>query len=93
MLSCPFLLSILDESVYVAVDDSTGKVALVSHPDPALSARSGWTEWLIPYSGPGGVNLSNVSMLYIGIGDRGNPIAGGTGTVFIDDVGYGHPAP
>jgi hypothetical protein len=31
-------------------------------------------------------------MLYIGIGDRDNPTAGGTGRIFIDDVGFGRPA-
>jgi hypothetical protein len=40
-----------------------------------------------------GVNLSRVAILYIGVGDRDNPSAGGTGLIFIDDVGYGHPAP
>jgi hypothetical protein len=27
--------------------------------------------------------------MYIGVGDRDNPTAGGTGLIFIDDVGYG----
>jgi hypothetical protein len=39
-----------------------------------------------------GVNLSRVAILYIGVGDRDNPTADGTGTVFIDDIGFGHPA-
>jgi len=68
-------------------------VAVVTHPDAAITARSGWTEWVIPYTDLAGANLSNVRTLYVGVGDRDNPVAGGTGTVFIDDVGYGHPAP
>jgi hypothetical protein len=75
--------------VYVALEDSTGKVVVVTHADPVLSARSGWTEWLIPYSELTGINLNNVRTMFIGIGDRNNPTAGGTGTIFVDDVGYG----
>ncbi|UCD53009.1 MAG: hypothetical protein JSW27_10285, partial [Phycisphaerales bacterium] len=32
------------ESVYVALEDANGSVAVVTHPDGLLSARSGWTE-------------------------------------------------
>jgi len=80
------------ESVYVALEDSAGKVAVATHPDVALSARSGWTEWVIPYTELGGINLSNVQTLFIGVGDRSNPTSGGTGTIFVDDVGFGSPA-
>jgi len=81
------------QSVYVALEDSSGGVVVVTHPDPVLSARSGWTEWVIPYSELSGVNLGNVKTMYIGVGGRNNPSAGGAGTVFIDDIGYGRPAP
>jgi hypothetical protein len=80
------------EPVYVALEDSSGKVAVVTHPDPVLSARSGWTEWVIPYTELSGINLNNVSTIYIGVGNRNNPASGGEGTIFIDDVGYGRPA-
>jgi len=78
-------------SVYVALEDSSGSVAVVTHPDPSLTAHSGWTEWLIPYSDLGGINLSSVSTMYIGVGDRDNPTSGGTGLIFIDDIGFGKP--
>ncbi len=81
------------QPVYVAVEDSSGKVAVATHPDPVLSARSGWTEWLIPYSDLTGINLNSVKTVYVGVGDRDNPTAGGSGTVFVDDLGYGRPAP
>jgi hypothetical protein len=35
------------------------------------------------------VNLSRVAIMYVGVGDRDNPTAGGTGTIFVDDIGYG----
>jgi hypothetical protein len=28
--------------------------------------------------------------MVIGVGDPDNPTAGGTGLIFIDDIGYGH---
>jgi len=77
------------EAVYVALEDTSGGVAVVTHPDDGLTAWSTWTEWTIPYSDLAGVNLSRVATIYIGVGDRDNPTAGGTGTIFVDDIGFG----
>jgi hypothetical protein len=30
--------------------------------------------------------------MYIGVGSRDNPTAGGTDLIFIDDIGFGKPA-
>jgi len=79
----------IPEAVYVALEDTSGGVAVVTHPDPGLSGESRWTEWTIPYSDLAGVNLSRVAIIYVGVGDRDNPTAGGTGTIFVDDIGYG----
>ena len=76
----------------VALEDSAGKVAVVTNPDSAAVARSAWTEWLIPYSELTGINLNSVRTMFIGVGDRDNPTAGGAGRLFIDDIGFGHPA-
>jgi hypothetical protein len=78
------------DTVYVAVEDTAGHVAVVTHPNAAI--RSGWTEWVIPYSDLAGVNLNSVGMIYVGVGDRNNPTSGGNGTIFVDDIGYGRPA-
>ncbi|MHC4519184.1 MAG: sugar-binding protein, partial [Planctomycetota bacterium] len=83
----------IPEALYVAIEDTSGNVAVVTHPDPGATAVPGWNEWLIPYCDLAGVNLSRVAIMYIGVGDRDNPTAGGTGLIFIDDIGYGHPAP
>jgi len=40
-----------------------------------------------------GINLNSIRTLYIGAGDRDNPTSGGGGTIFIDDIGFGRPAP
>jgi hypothetical protein len=79
-------------TLYVAVEDSAGNVAVATHPDGAVLTTDTWQEWLIPYTELAGVNLSRVAMMYIGVGDRDNPSAGGTGLVFVDDIGYGKPA-
>jgi len=81
------------ETLYLAIEDSAGNVAVAAHPDPDAALADSWQEWLIPYSEltAGGVDLSRAAMIYIGLGDRNNPTAGGTGTVFIDDVGFGTP--
>ncbi len=78
--------------LYVALEDATGKSAVVTHPDANIVGRSGWNEWQIPLSQFTGVNLSRVSTMMIGIGSRTTPTAGGAGTIYIDDIGYGRPA-
>ncbi|MDI6449612.1 discoidin domain-containing protein [Anaerobaca lacustris] len=76
-------------SLYVALEDATGKVAVVSHPD--LVTRGDWNAWVIPLSDFVGVNASRIQTMYIGVGDRNAPTAGGTGIVYIDDIGFGRP--
>jgi len=79
------------EPLYVAVEDTSGHVAVVANPNPVAGALSAWQEWLIRYSELTGVNLNSVSTMYIGVGDRNNPSSGGTGLIFIDHVSYGRP--
>jgi regulation of enolase protein 1 (concanavalin A-like superfamily) len=67
--------------IYVALGN-----AVVVNSDVAATARSGWTEWVIPLSEFG--NVGNVSSMTIGVGDPSNG-GSGSGLVFIDDVGYG----
>ncbi len=78
--------------LYVALEDATGKSAVVTHPDANIVGRSGWNEWQIPLSQFAGVNLSRVDTMTIGVGSRTNPAAGGAGVIYIDDVSYGKPA-
>jgi hypothetical protein len=80
------------EPLYVALEDASGNVAVVTHPNTAAVGVGAWQEWLIPYSDLAGINLNRVAFMYIGVGDRDNPTAGGTGLIFIDDIGYGHHA-
>jgi hypothetical protein len=76
-------------TLYVAIEDSAGNVAVATHPDAAVLTTDAWQEWVIPYSDLGGVNLSRVATVYVGVGNRDDPSAGGGGLIFIDDIGYG----
>ncbi len=79
------------EPMYVRIEDSAGAKATVVNADEAITLRPTWQEWKIPYSALTGVNLSRVKKMYIGVGNRSTPTAGGTGTVYIDDISLGRP--
>nr|NIS83211.1 hypothetical protein [Anaerolineales bacterium] len=76
------------DSMYVAVASSGGTPAVVRHDDPRAAQASDWTEWTIDLKrfSDGGVNLTNVDTISIGVGDKANPQPGGAGLVFVDDI-------
>ena len=74
------------DDLYIVVEDSAGKTAVVTHPDPAALNVTTWTEWKIPLSSLTDLNLSKVKKMYIGVGDRENPTANGSGRLYIDDI-------
>ncbi len=76
------------DSIYLAVEDTSNRVAIVKHPDPAATTLGRWTEWRVPLSliGASGVDLAHIKRLTLGIGDRSNPHASGTGMLYIDDI-------
>ena len=80
-------------AIYVAVEDSSGQVAVVTHPDTSVVSTTKWTEWKIPLADFAGANLARVKKLYLGLGSRTNPTAGGAGMVYIDDISVVKPAP
>ena len=73
--------------VYVVVEDSAGKSAVVANADTSVVTKGTWTEWKIPLSQFTGVNLAKVKKLYLGVGDRKATKAAGTGKVYVDDIG------
>jgi len=76
------------EQLYVALEDNAAHVKVVNHLDPEAVQKAGWQEWnveLTQFSGAG-VNLKAVKKMYIGLGNRTSPKAGGTGTIYIDDI-------
>jgi len=82
------------EGLYLSVKDSAGKTKVVQYPDAAATAGVSWQQWKIPLSEftSAGVKMNAVKSLVIGVGDKAAPKTGGTGIVFIDDIGYGRSA-
>ena len=73
------------EPMYVALNGS----AVVANEDLNAALVTDWTQWDIPLQAfaDQGVNLSNVSSMSIGFGNKANPVAGGgSGHVFFDDI-------
>jgi len=72
--------------LYLAVEDASKKMGIVTYPDKAVTGAAQWSQWKIPLSSFTAVNLAKVKKLYIGLGDRATPAAGGGGRIFIDDI-------
>jgi hypothetical protein len=77
--------------VYVALQDSANKTAVVTNPDAGLLKATAWVEWKIPLSDFAGVNVTKVKKMTIGVGDPANPVAGRTGKLYIDDISLVKP--
>jgi len=78
------------EPMYVAVDN-----AVATNDDANAALVTEWTLWTIPLQSlvDQGVNLTNVGSISIGFGNKANPIAGGEGHVFFDDIRLYFPEP
>jgi len=77
--------------LYVTLEDAAKHAATVAHPDVAIVTAAQWTQWRIPLSGFTGVNLAKVKKLSLGVGDKANPKAGGTGLIYVDDISLAKP--
>ena len=69
-------------TLYLALVDSDGKMAVAAHPNPAATQMGMWWKVNVLLS-EFDVNLTSVASLTIGVGD-GAP--GGAGTIYLDDV-------
>ncbi|RPJ39211.1 MAG: DUF1349 domain-containing protein, partial [Planctomycetaceae bacterium] len=74
------------DQLYVAIQDSANKVAVVNHPDPQAVLSAAWTAWEIPLSQFTAVNTGAVKKMFIGVGNRTAPKVDGHGKLFIDDI-------
>jgi len=72
------------EPMYVALNGS----AVVTHDNPNAALVEEWTEWKIDLQAfaDQGVNLANVDSITLGLGNRSNPVAGGSGIMYFDDI-------
>jgi len=72
------------EQMYVVLNGS----AAVTNDNPNAAQRVTWTEWNIDLQAfaDQGVNLANVNSITLGLGNRTNPVAGGSGMMYFDDI-------
>jgi len=72
------------ETLYVVLNGS----AVVTHDNPDAAQIGGWTRWNIDLQAfaDQGVNLANVNSISLGLGNKNNPAAGGSGTMYFDDI-------
>ncbi|MBW7990688.1 MAG: LamG domain-containing protein [Planctomycetes bacterium] len=72
------------EPMYVALNDS----AVVTHDNPDAALTRNWSQWNIDLQAfaDQGVNLANVNSITLGVGNRSNPVAGGAGMLYFDDI-------
>ena len=69
------------ETLYVVLNGN----AVVTNDNPDAAQVTTWTEWTIDLQAFG-VNLANVNTIGLGLGDRNNPQAGGSGVMYFDDI-------
>jgi len=84
------------EPMYVALSNSTGEPAVVYHDDPNVAVIDTWTQWIIPLQAFAvqGLSLTDVDRLAIGFGTKGDTTkAGGSGTMYFDDIRLYRPEP
>ncbi len=76
------------EQLYVAVEDNAGHVKVVNHPELGAVQKNAWQEWNVDLTqlSAAGVNLKAVKKVYIGLGNRNSPKAGGEGSLYFDDI-------
>ena len=75
-----------EDDLYVLVEDAAGNAAIGVHPGATLVTE--WTKWSLPLVGlaVAGVDATAIAKLSLGVGDPSNPVAGGSGQMFIDDI-------
>ena len=79
------------ENLYVALNGN----AVVNHDNPDAATKISWTAWNINLTrfADQGVNLANVNTITLGLGNKNNPVAGGSGMMYFDDIRLYAPAP
>jgi hypothetical protein len=72
------------EPLYVALNDS----AVVTNDNPDAALTTSWMAWNIELTrfADQGVDLTNVNSITLGLGNRDNPTAGGSGMMYFDDI-------
>jgi regulation of enolase protein 1 (concanavalin A-like superfamily) len=81
------------DTLYVAVEDSSGKKVRLANPSLTAVAAGTYQQWLIPLSDitAGGVKTNSVKKLIVGVGDSTKPAQNASGLLYIDDIAFGNP--
>ena len=77
------------EPLYVTIANSSGIPAIVANDDLNIAQNRDWTKWVIPLQtlADQGIDLTNVDKIAVGLGNKaGTTTAGGTGTMYFDDI-------
>ncbi|MHC4228037.1 MAG: LamG-like jellyroll fold domain-containing protein, partial [Planctomycetota bacterium] len=84
------------EPLYVSLANAGGTPAVVVNEDANAAVTDVWTQWNIHLNkfSDQGINLADIDKIAVGLGARGGATAaGGSGTMFIDDIRLLRPAP
>jgi hypothetical protein len=81
------------DPMYVSIANSSGTPAIVVNEAADAAQKGGWRQWSIPLQAfaDQGINLGNVNTIAVGVGSKAGASAGGTGTLFIDDIRLDRP--
>lgn len=81
------------DQLYMAVEDAQGRAAVVNHENPDAVLLGTWQEWPIDLKtlSNAGVNLASIKKMYLAVGNRNSPRAGGIGRLYFDDIRLHRP--
>jgi len=80
------------EPLYIALEDTAGRIAFVDHPDgPDAVTVNAWRAWDIELSEFADIDLAAIKAMAVGVGDHQTPQTGGKGLLLIDDVQLRRP--
>ena len=82
------------DTLYIAIANKTGTPVVVENDNPGAALVGAWTEWIVPLQSfaDGGIDLTDVDKIMIGLGIRGNlTTPGGAGKMIFDDIRLNRP--
>ena len=74
--------------LYLSIEDDTGLIAPIIHPDSDAVLTEQWQQWSIPLADliADGLDVTTIRKVSIGVGNLDNPQPGGVGIIYIDDI-------
>jgi len=76
------------EPIYAAISNNTGSPGVATYDNLSAAQIGAWMNWTISLQtfSDQGINLTNVDKIAIGLGSKAGAAAGGSGTIYIDDI-------